>query len=192
MKHRLIGCRNAISGGAKGSMDFSRSLVLTTIRFVHCRLKVVLLTTLVLLLCACANRERGLEQSLGFDSATMKQALYTQFDEWRSVRYRLGGLSKAGVDCSGFVYLTYRDLFNVILPRTVYQQAGFGEEVSKWELKTGDLVFFRTGRSRNHVGIYLEHGRFLHASSHGGVTISTLENQYWSRTYWKAIRLFSS
>lgn len=152
--------------------------------------KIIRLMILALWLSACTNQKIVWVREPDSGNQAFKQALYAQFDSWRSVHYRLGGLSKAGVDCSGFVYLTYRDLFGISLPRTTYLQAGSGPAVSQRELKTGDLVFFKIGRGRNHVGIYLERRRFLHVSTRKGVAISSLDNRYWSGRYWKAVRVF--
>lgn len=114
--------------------------------------------------------------------------LYKQYKEWRGTRYRLGGLSKGGIDCSGFVYLTYLDRLGIELPRSTHGQVYKGRDVARSELQTGDLVFFRNGRV-NHVGIYMEEGKFMHSSTKSGVRISSLGNTYWQRTYWKARRL---
>jgi cell wall-associated NlpC family hydrolase len=120
-----------------------------------------------------------------------KMALSKHFREWESVRYKFGGLSKQGIDCSGFVYLTFLNQFGVKLPRNTALQSKIGETVAQDQLKTGDLVFFKTGfsRHRRHVGIYLENGRFMHASSSQGVTTSRLDSKYWSTAYWTAKRL---
>ncbi len=119
----------------------------------------------------------------------VKNQLYGHYQEWKSVKYRLGGLSKKGIDCSGFAYLTYRSKFGIDLPRTTEQQAKRGTSVSKNELQTGDLVFFKTGWTVRHVGIYLEDQNFLHASTSNGVMISSLDNIYWKSKYWKAKRI---
>ena len=111
--------------------------------------------------------------------------------EWKGTRYRLGGTSKSGVDCSGFMQITFRDLFGIDLPRTTTEQANEGTRVSKSEIKTGDLVFFKTGRGPNgkHVGVYVKNGQFLHASTKGGVIYSDLDSPYWTKTFWQARRL---
>ncbi len=129
-------------------------------------------------------------QSIDFSNTKRtKRRLYSQFKEWKSVKYKLGGLSKMGVDCSGFVYLTYLDKFGIMLPRTTAEQARNGRKIPKRKLKAGDLVFFKTSRKVRHVGIYIEDGKFLHASTSRGVTISKLGNSYWSKKYWKAVRI---
>ena len=112
--------------------------------------------------------------------------LYQQFSKWHGTPYRFGGNSRSGIDCSAFVQLTYLNKFGIELPRTASQQARQGERIDKSDLQPGDLVFFRNG---NHVGIYLEGDKFLHASSRKGVTISSLNNVYWSRNYWRSVSL---
>ena len=120
------------------------------------------------------------------DTGATLSRLYQQHDDWRGTPYRLGGQSRSGVDCSAFVQMTYRDVFGLKLPRTTSQQFLVGQPISKTDLQPGDLVFFRNG---NHVGIYMENDRFLHASTRLGVTISSMNNVYWSRKYWRSIRI---
>lgn len=117
------------------------------------------------------------------------QKLHNQYRQWKGTPYRLGGLSKNGVDCSGFVYLTYRSLTDITLPRTTRQQVKLGRPVDPRHLRAGDLVFFKTGWSTRHVGIYIENGSFLHASTKKGVIISKLSEHYWQDAFWIAKRL---
>lgn len=119
----------------------------------------------------------------------IKKALYSQFNDWQGVRYQRGGLSQNGIDCSGFVHLTFKSKLGLHLPRTTWMQARIGKEVRKDDLRAGDLVFFRTGTTSSHVGIYVEKNKFLHASQKKGVTISRLDNVYWKSSYWKSIRV---
>ncbi len=122
-------------------------------------------------------------------SQAVQQALYEQLKEWRSVPNRVGGMSKSGVDCSGFALLTFREYFGVELPRSTQQQARIGLDVSQSELQPGDLVFFRTGIYQRHVGMYTGAGKFIHASTSRGVMESRLNNPYWLRNYWKSVRV---
>lgn len=119
----------------------------------------------------------------------VKEILYAQYGEWRSVKYKGGGLSKNGVDCSGFVYLTFDSRFSIKLPRSTDEQVNAGAEIPQSKLVPGDLVFFKTGKTLRHVGIYIEDRKFLHASTEKGVMISSLDDQYWSRAYWKSVRV---
>jgi cell wall-associated NlpC family hydrolase len=123
------------------------------------------------------------------NSNWVKENLYAQYGEWRSVKYQNGGLSKKGIDCSGLVYLTFDARFSIKLPRSTDEQINAGAEIPQSQLLPGDLVFFKTGKSIRHVGIYIEDRKFLHASSEKGVMISNLDDQYWSRTYWKSVRV---
>ena len=115
--------------------------------------------------------------------------LYTQYRGWKGAPYQYGGMSKGGVDCSGFVHRTYQKLFHIKLPRSTKDQVKKGKRVYINQLRAGDLVFFKTGWNVRHVGIYLEKGKFVHASSSKGVIISSMYTGYWKENYWQARRL---
>jgi len=123
-------------------------------------------------------------------TSTNLDKLYRQYYAWKGTPYRYGGLSKNGVDCSGFVHQTYKKLFKITLPRQTKSQVTQGKRVYINQLRAGDLVFFKTGWNVRHVGIYLEKGKFVHASSSKGVIISTMYTGYWKKNYWQARRLF--
>lgn len=124
----------------------------------------------------------------GAASGAIVQELLEQHERWRGTRYRLGGLGAKGIDCSGLTYVVYRDLFGERLPRTTEGQGGIGQAVKRRALAPGDLVFFKTGVFQKHVGIYVEDGKFLHASRRSGVRLSRLDSEYWRERYWKARR----
>ena len=123
------------------------------------------------------------------NSHSVKNILYENYKKWQGVRYQLGGLSQDGIDCSGFVHIVYKKGLGKELPRTATQQSRLGKIISKNDLKPGDLIFFRTNKKSNHVGIYLENKKFIHASRSRGVTISRLDDRYWESTYWKSVRI---
>lgn len=125
------------------------------------------------------------------NASWVKQILYSQYNEWKTVKYKAGGLSKAGVDCSGLVFLTFDTRLGIKLPRSTDEQVTVGTPIASRDLNAGDLVFFKTGKNIRHVGIYIEDGKFLHASTEKGVMISNLDDQYWARTYWKSMRIKS-
>lgn len=120
---------------------------------------------------------------------SITQALYEQLARWRGTRYRVGGMSREGIDCSGLTYVIYRDLFGTRLPRTTDEQDDVGRAVKRKALAPGDLVFFKTGAFQRHVGIYIEDGMFLHASRSSGVRLSSLSKDYWRDRFWKARRM---
>jgi len=158
----------------------------------------LLCAVLVLQACATAPDEPSdvlvLEDgSLFFGDAAgngeVQQRLLAQFRQWRGTPYKLGGNSKAGIDCSAFVQQTLSTHFQIKAPRTTTQQMHMGEEVARDAIQVGDLVFFRTGYTTKHVGFYLGDGKFLHASTKVGVTISRLDDLYWRKTFWKVRRV---
>lgn len=133
------------------------------------------------------------EEEVAVDEASMGKnellvRLYQQYDEWRGVKYRRGSMSKAGTDCSGFVKNTFATLFDITLPRDTSLQAKTGVDLERSDLRPGDLVFFRINKRTQHVGIYLEENKFLHASTSRGVMISSMTHPYWRNRYWKSVR----
>jgi len=137
----------------------------------------------------CAsNSSAPLPPEISTADSEIVTLLYDQYNDWRGVRYREGGLSKNGVDCSGYVYLTYRQRLNRNIPRSTELLVKSGTRVSPRQIQPGDLVFFKTGWKKNHVGIYLRNGKFMHASSSRGVMISEIQNPYWSDAFWMARR----
>ncbi|MBI3195439.1 MAG: C40 family peptidase [Ignavibacteriae bacterium] len=117
-------------------------------------------------------------------------SLLREVNEWTKVRYRKGGNTKKGVDCSGFVKNIFKDAFSFGLPRTSREQFTLGDSVDQNELKAGDLVFFKSKRKRiNHVGIYLGNGQFVHSARKLGVSIASLANSYYHKRFAGAKRI---
>jgi cell wall-associated NlpC family hydrolase len=110
--------------------------------------------------------------------------LYRYVVEWIGTPYRYGGISKKGTDCSGFVMNIYQDVYGKKIERSTANILKMNcLKVSLQEdLQEGNLVFFHNGSDRSktsHVGIYLKKGRFAHASSIKGVTVSNLQDNYY-------------
>lgn len=105
-------------------------------------------------------------------------------------RYRFGGSSRSGIDCSSFVQKVFREL-EVSLPRTAREQFQVGNEVSPGDLQKGDLIFFRTyAPFPSHVGIYLGDNRMIHASSRDRrVVISPMNTPYYRARFIGAKRI---
>ncbi|MDR7543428.1 MAG: NlpC/P60 family protein [Armatimonadota bacterium] len=105
------------------------------------------------------------------------------------VRYRWGGTSPTGFDCSGFLYYVYGRM-GVALPRTTFDMYDAGVPVPRQQLRAGDLVFFQTVRpGPSHAGIYLGDGRFIHSSSGaGGVLVTSMTHDYYAPRYLGARR----
>lgn len=119
-------------------------------------------------------------------SADVAKKVWGVYSEWAGTRYRIGGTTKAGVDCSAFVKNAMGQAFQIHLPRSTAEQKDIGTAISKNELRAGDLVFFR---KNHHVGIYVGNGYFVHASSSEGVITSSLSENYWAKHYTQARRV---
>ena len=113
--------------------------------------------------------------------------------KYKGVRYKFGGTTKRGMDCSGVVYVAYGSQ-NVQLPRVSRDMAKRGKKTSLSKVKKGDLLFFKTSkksrRSINHVGLVVSNRkgqiRFVHSTSSRGVIVSNLSEKYWKRAFVKA------
>lgn len=109
--------------------------------------------------------------------------LYEAIEEWWGTRYRYGGTTKKGIDCSAFTGTMYNQAYNITLPRTARDQFAQCDKIDRDALQEGDLVFFNTRGGVSHVGLYLGNGYFAHSSTRSGVTISSLDEDYYSRKY---------
>ena len=106
--------------------------------------------------------------------------------------YRYGGMTRRGVDCSGFVVVTMRDRFDLQLPRETKQQASIGTQIDKDELLPGDLVFFKTGSGQNglHVGIYDTNNQFIpRLYQQGSDAFPHLIMSIGRKNFWQARRI---
>jgi len=163
--------------------------------------KLLLPFLLILYINACANNPSStatpvsvtrLDNNVDLNnSALVKQQLLRQYNEWKGTQYKIGGLNRQGVDCSGFVYVTFRSKLGLEIPRTTELQLKVGADIAKADLRSGDLIFFKTGLFTRHIGVYMGKGQFIHASSSRGVTLSSLNNKYWQSKYWLSKRLDS-
>jgi len=109
--------------------------------------------------------------------------------------YRYGGMTASGMDCSGFICLSFKDAVGVTLPRSASGLYSWVEKIPLERAQPGDLLFFKTDNtgSITHVALYLGDRRFIHSTSagpHTGVIYSTFDESYWSRTFVGAGRAF--
>lgn len=121
-------------------------------------------------------------------TVSIDRKLRTNVRTWQGTPHQMGGTTRNGVDCSGFVQRMVKDVFDRRIPRSTALQVTSGRPVKKVHLTPGDLVFFRPPHKVRHVGIYLGRSEFAHASSKKGVTISRLDSAYWRNAYWTARR----
>ncbi len=118
-----------------------------------------------------------------------KSSLMKAYREWKGTPYRIGGESSKGVDCSRFVEIVFEDYMGIDLPNNTRTQLNEGKGIRRAGIRTGDLVFFKTGRKTLHVGVAVNRGEFLHASTSNGVMISKLGNSYWRERFLAARRI---
>lgn len=115
--------------------------------------------------------------------------------KFSGVRYKFGGTTKKGMDCSGLLYVAFGEN-DVKLPRTSYHMAEEGKNIRVRDVEKGDLLFFKTSkRSKriNHVGMVVsvegDEIKFVHSSSSRGVIVSSLREGYWNSAFIKATRI---
>ena len=146
--------------------------------------------------CGLSGRTLNPEGATNYHSAyavskydEARASLMQAYRDWKGTPYRLGGASMAGVDCSSLVSIIFDSYFGVDVPTNTRRLLNQGSGVRRASIRTGDLVFFRTGRRTLHVGIVVEEGEFLHASTSEGVTLGNIHDQYWSNRYLAARRV---
>ncbi|MFW0715461.1 C40 family peptidase [Pedobacter sp. N23S346] len=134
-----------------------------------------------LVLASCGSRKYTVRSDTKASKAADAMAnlkskqLYKFITDWTGVKYRFGGLDKRGIDCSGFAFLLEKEIYGVTLPRISRDQANFARKKSYGSLDEGDLVFFSFGGGNvDHVGVYLNNGFFVHASTNRGVVVDDL------------------
>ena len=113
---------------------------------------------------------------------------------YKGTRYKYGGTSKSGMDCSGLVYVAFKKE-GISIHRVSSAMAAKGKNVSLKKVKRGDLLFFRTTRKRKitHVGLVTSVKKgvvyFIHATTKRGVKVSSLSEKYWKKAFVKAKRV---
>ncbi len=114
---------------------------------------------------------------------TNNNQLYQFIEEWIDTRYRYGGSTKSGIDCSGFSSMLCKEVYKIKLPRMASEQYKACEKINKENLTEGDLVFFNTRGGVSHVGVYLMNDFFIHSSTKEGVIISSLHEDYYHNRF---------
>jgi cell wall-associated NlpC family hydrolase len=124
----------------------------------------------------------------------VSQDFIREINRWSRVRYRMGGETHKGADCSGFVVKVFQNTLTLQLPRTSREQAKVGEKVDPDDLQFGDLVFFYKNPKKkvkriSHVGIYIGDGNFVHSRKHKGVGVDALSERYYAEHFALARRV---
>lgn len=156
------------------------------------RFKLLLFLMVLLVFSACRTRKNTNVNTTAARAAVVmsqlkSKPLYRFINDWTGVRYRLGGLDKRGIDCSGFALLLQKNIYGNELPRRSSDQAAVIRTKSMGQLKEGDLIFFSFGgRAVDHVGIYLKDNFFVHASTTRGVIVDDLSIPAYQKAMVKA------
>ncbi|MDB5273509.1 MAG: nlpC [Chitinophagaceae bacterium] len=130
--------------------------------------------------------KKGIEHAV--DTARYdKEALIALAKTYVGTPHKMGGITKKGIDCSGFMMVIHGE-FGVKLPHSAHDQARYGTIVpSKDQLQKGDMVFFYASYSSanfiTHSGVYLGDGTFIHTSNSCGVIVSPIDDSYWGPRY---------
>ncbi len=109
--------------------------------------------------------------------------MFEFIEDWYGTKYKLGGTTKKGIDCSAFSQYLFAAVYGISLPRTARAQYKITNRISRTELNEGDLIFFNTRGGVSHVGVYLQNNKFVHAASSEGVMISDIFDEYWVRRF---------
>lgn len=110
--------------------------------------------------------------------------LYQFISEWVGTKYRYGGCSKSGTDCSGFTQQLLKNVYCIEAGRSVTDQFSQCQPIERPDLQTGDLLFFHTTRpGLSHVGLYLGNDKFVHSGCKNGVVIEDLNSDYYSKAF---------
>ncbi|WP_316815034.1 C40 family peptidase [Pedobacter nyackensis] len=148
---------------------------------------------LMLFLSACSSRRYTAKPNASAVKAAeamshlKSKQLYRFITDWTGVQYRLGGLDKRGIDCSGFALLLQKDIYGNSLPRRSRDQADVVKEKGIGSLNEGDLIFFSFGGGAvDHVGVYLNNNFFVHASTTRGVVVDDLSIPAYQKAIVKA------
>jgi cell wall-associated NlpC family hydrolase len=125
----------------------------------------------------------------------VSKAVVVTAKKYKGTRYKYGGDTRKGMDCSGLIYTSFSSN-NISIPRSTTQLKTFGDWIDLKEVKVGDLVFFATrknSRKVNHVGIVTEvmNGdlSFIHSTTSKGVIESRLSERYWYFAFVQARRV---
>ncbi|MFI1742911.1 C40 family peptidase [Thalassobellus sediminis] len=126
---------------------------------------------------------------------TTSENIINYAKQFEGVRYKWGGTTKSGMDCSGLIFESFK-AYDILLPRISRDMAKRGKKVSLKNVIKGDLLFFKTGNKRNtinHVGLIVaiknNNIQFIHATSSKGVITSWLNETYWHKAFFEARKI---
>jgi len=167
---------------------FVLGLLLTTLFFTSCQSKKIITDASKSKAISSGSVKERYASLLNVKEKEIEnEKLYRFIDSWIGVPYRIGGMDKKGVDCSGFTFLLEKEVFDKDLPRTARTMADKVKRKYEQDLEEGDLVFFDfDGQKFSHVGVYLHNNKFVHASTSKGFIIRDLKDTWYYKYFTRA------
>ncbi len=150
--------------------------------------KTCLLILLFILFASCKTGSTSVSKEPKHETKYIVNNLIETATDNIGVRYKAAGTTKTGFDCSGLVFYTFKTE-NIQLPRSSFEQSKIGKIIKLSDAKKGDLIFFKTNKSKqiNHVGLITEVSReeikFVHSSTSKGVIISSTKETYYKNSF---------
>lgn len=147
-----------------------------------------------LFISACSSVKKTVKKPIKTNSS-ISSKIIKEAKSYQGVRYKYGGTTRKGMDCSGLVYVAFLEN-KVKLPRVSRFMAKEGKPISVSKITKGDLLFFKTNKSKNqinHVGlvtsVFKNKIEFIHSTTSKGVIISSLSERYWKNAFVLAKRV---
>jgi cell wall-associated NlpC family hydrolase len=162
--------------------------------------RVFLLALITVFLASCGSSRKTADSVVIGNSKTSVSSrkiskVVKHAKTFEGTRYKFGGTDKRGMDCSGLVYISFKEE-QIGLPRISRDMATKGVRIKLKETEEGDLVFFRTDKNKNvinHVGLVLQNKKgvikFIHSTTSRGVIISSMEEKYWKNAFVQVRRM---
>jgi cell wall-associated NlpC family hydrolase len=164
--------------------------------------KLLLLAILSLFLSSCGGSKSASSTSMRKTEKISKSSnnakankIVSYAKTFKGTRYKFGGTTKKGMDCSGLIFIAFGKE-DIALPRVSRDMAKTGKRISLSKSTDGDLVFFKTSKSRksiNHVGLVVGSRKgeilFIHSTTSKGVIISSMDESYWKNAFVEARRV---
>lgn len=156
--------------------------------------KAFLLILFSILLASCKTGSASVSKESKHETKYIVNNLIETATDNIGIRYKAAGTTKTGFDCSGLVFSTFENE-NIKLPRSSYEQSKIGRVIKFDDAKKGDLIFFKTNKSKqiNHVGLITEVSReeikFVHSSTSKGVIISSTKETYYKNSFVQVNRI---
>ena len=152
--------------------------------------KIIYLLLFSVIFASCKSKSSVTSSNRKSEKKTTKLAenIVDYATDYLGTKYKYGGTTNKGLDCSGLVYISYKE-YEVLLPRSSYDMSKYGKKIKERDTQIGDLIFFKTnGKSViNHVGLVTEIDgdeiKFIHSSTKKGVIISSMKEAYYKSTY---------